>query len=110
MASTGYGPSRESRWSRLTFDGNESNYELWEAKFLAHMRLLKLKDTTLPSKEEADTTKNEECYAELIQCLDDTSLSLVIRDATDDGRRLYKYSETIMQIKANQESSHSTLS
>ena len=87
MASTGYGPSRESRWSRLTFDGNESNYELWEAKFLAHMRLLKLKDTILPSEEEANATKNEECYAELIQCLDDTSLSLVMRDATDDGRK-----------------------
>ncbi|CAB3997356.1 Retrovirus-related Pol poly from transposon TNT 1-94 [Paramuricea clavata] len=87
MASTGYGPSRESRWSRLTFDGNESNYELWEAKFLAYMRLLKLKDTILPSEEEADATKNEECYAELLQCLDDTSLSLVMRDATDDGRK-----------------------
>ena len=81
MASTGYGPSRESRWSRLIFDGNESN-ELWEAKFLAHMRLLKLKDTILPSEEEANATKNE-----LIQCLDDTSLSLVMRDATDDGRK-----------------------
>ena len=87
MASTGYGPSRESRWSRLTFDGNESNYELWEAKFLAHMRLLKLKDTILPSEEEPNATKNEECYAELIQCLDDTSLSLVMRDATDDSRK-----------------------
>ena len=93
MASTGYGPSRESRWLwaqqriTLTFDGNESNYELWEAKFLGHMRLLKLKDTILPSEEEADATKNEECYAELIQCLDDTSLSLVMRDATDDGRK-----------------------
>ena len=88
MASTGYGPSRESRWSRLIFDGNESNYELWEAKFLAHMRLLKLKDTILPSEEEANATKNEECYAELIQCLGDTSLSLVMRDATDDGRKV----------------------
>ena len=87
MASTGYGPSRESRWSMLIFDGNESNYELWEAKFLAHMRLLKLKDTILPSEEETNATKNEECYAELIQCLDDTSLSLVMRDATDDGRK-----------------------
>ena len=66
MASTDYVPSRESRWSRLIFDGNESNYELWEAKFLAHMRLLKLKDTILPSEEEANATKNEEFYAELI--------------------------------------------
>ncbi|CAB4045281.1 Hypothetical predicted protein, partial [Paramuricea clavata] len=77
MASTGYGPSRESRWSRLTFDGKQSNYELWEAKFLAHMRLLKLKDTILPSEEEANATKNEECHAEFnIHCFYDTSLSL----------------------------------
>jgi hypothetical protein len=44
------------------------------------MRLLKLKDTILPSEEEANATKNEECYAELIQ-------SLVMRDVTDDGRK-----------------------
>jgi hypothetical protein len=77
MASTGYGPSRKSRWSRLIFDGNESNYELWEEKLLAHIKLLKLKDTILPSEEEANATKNEECYAELIQCLDDMHQSVI---------------------------------
>ena len=34
--------------------------------------------------------KNEECYAELIQFLDDKSLSLVMRDAADDGRKALK--------------------
>lgn len=90
MNSTGYGPSRESRWQRLTFTGDENDYELWEAKFLGHMRILKLKDTILPSDEEPNEAKNEECYAELIQLLDDKSLSLVMRDATDDGRKALK--------------------
>ena len=36
-----------SRWSRLVFDGDEKNYELWETKFLGHMRLQKLKNTIL---------------------------------------------------------------
>lgn len=27
------------RWSRLLFDGDEKNYELWEIKFLGHLRL-----------------------------------------------------------------------
>ena len=38
---------KSSRWSRLVFDGDEKNYELWETKFLGHMRLQKLKNTIL---------------------------------------------------------------
>ncbi|GFO23132.1 transposon ty2-lr2 Gag-Pol polyprotein [Plakobranchus ocellatus] len=34
-----------------------------------------------------DANKNEEAYAELVQVLDDRSLSLIIRDARDDGRK-----------------------
>ena len=88
MSSTGYGPSGETRWSRLRFDGNEEHYELWETKFLAHMRLLKVKDTILPpANEEPNEAKNADCYAELIQCLDDKSMALIMRDAPDDGQR-----------------------
>ena len=83
-----------SRWSRLVFDGDEKNYELWETKFLGHMRLQKLKNTILNqpadgARENAlaeDAAKNAEAYAELIQFLDDKSLSLVMREAADDGR------------------------
>jgi gag-polypeptide of LTR copia-type len=89
--STGYGPSPSSssvgRWNRLYFDGDERKYEQWEIKFLGYMRLQKLKDTILPSEDEPDPAKNEEAFAELIQFLDDRSLSLVMRDAIDDGRR-----------------------
>ncbi|XP_055515553.1 ATP-dependent RNA helicase DDX19A isoform X1 [Leucoraja erinacea] len=79
-----------SRWSRLVFDGDEKNYELWETKFLGYLRLQGLKDTILEEptdNEEGDEAKNSEAYAELIQFLDDKSLSLVMREAADDGRK-----------------------
>lgn len=77
------------KWQRLVFDGDENNYELWEVKFLGHMRQMGLKGTIL-STGDIDKEKNEECYAELIQFLDDKSLSLVMREATDDGRKALK--------------------
>ena len=106
-APTGYGPRKDlgSRWNRLCFDGDEKNYELWEIKFLGHLRLQGLKSTILnepvyedveESEEDRaaraaeDADKNEEVYAELIQLLDDKSLSLVMRDAADDGRKALK--------------------
>ncbi|KAL2086590.1 hypothetical protein ACEWY4_017649 [Coilia grayii] len=88
--STGYGPRRAKstggKWERLVFDGDENKYELWEVKFLGHLRMLGLKET-IQSSDEVDQEKNEECYAELIQFLDDKSLSLVMHEATDDGRK-----------------------
>ncbi len=83
--STGYGPRRG-----LLFDGNESKYELWEVKFLGYMRLQKLYNVFVrdaSEKDPPDESKRADAFAELVQCLDDRSLSLVIRDARDDGRR-----------------------
>ena len=92
---TGYGPRREpsGRHARLIFDGDERNYEKWEVKFIGYMRLQKLKETILSdgvAEQAPDVDKNEEAYAELIQFLDDTSLSLVMRDAVDDGNKALK--------------------
>jgi len=82
-ATTGYGPRM-----RLTFDGDENKYELWEVKFLGFMRLQKLHTVFMPvDNEPPSLEKNAEAFAELIQCLDDRSLSLVIRDAMDDGKK-----------------------
>ena len=60
---------------------------------MGHLRLQGLKETilTVPETDDedallADAAKNEEAYAELIQFLDDKSLSLVMREAPDDGR------------------------
>ena len=78
MNETGYGP--RSRYGRLLFNGDERKYEQWEVKFLGYMRLQKLKDTiTTAEYEDINAAKNEEAFAELIQFLDDKSLSLVMR-------------------------------
>ena len=97
---TGYGPSlNNQRWLRLLFDGEEKNYELWETRWLAHMQLRGLSAIILQEPEiregdvearEADKAKNAEAYAELLQYLDDKSLSLVMRDAHHDGRKALK--------------------
>ena len=86
--STGYGPSR-----RLIFDGNDDKYELWEVKFLAHLRiqkLLKVVQSRESERSDNDAEENAEVFAELVQYLDDKSLSLIIRDAQDDGRKALK--------------------
>lgn len=79
-SSTGYGPSK-----RLYFDGDQEKYELWEVKFKAHLRLQKLLKV-IESTEE-DREKNALVFAELVQYLDDKSLSLIIRDSQDDGKK-----------------------
>ncbi|XP_061774533.1 uncharacterized protein LOC133564329 isoform X2 [Nerophis ophidion] len=102
---TRYMATREvgGRRHRLCFDGNVNNYELWEAKFLGHLRLLGLKATVLRKPQdgseddavlrepqdgiEDDAKKNEDAYAELTNVLDHRSLSLVMREAADDGRK-----------------------
>ena len=57
-------------------------------KFLSHLRIHKLHDVLAAASPDAD--KNARVYAELVQLLDDTSLSLVIRDASDDGKKALK--------------------
>ncbi|KAK3708227.1 hypothetical protein RRG08_023636 [Elysia crispata] len=85
--STGYGSSA-TRFNRLLFSGDETNFEQWEVKFLGYMRLQKLKDNIDAGEDvDIDEEKNAEAYAELIQFLDDKSLSLVMRDSADDGRK-----------------------
>ena len=53
------------------------------------MRLQKLYDIFIPSpsEKELDAAKNADAFAELVQCLDDRSLSLIIREAKDDDRK-----------------------
>lgn len=91
--STGYGPST-ARYNRLLFNGSDEQYELWEVKFLGYMRLQKLHEVIAPTatddEAEVDGEKNALAFAELVQCLDDRSLSLILRDAVDDGRKALK--------------------
>ena len=80
----GYGMPR----SNLIFDGREENYEIWEVKLLAYLSTKKLKKTVqTESYGTVDAAKNEEVYSEIVQLLDNRSLSLIMRDAKDDGRK-----------------------
>lgn len=49
------------------------------------MRIRGLSKVFTEPSTEIDADKKADAFAELIQCLDDTSLSLIIRDARDDG-------------------------
>ena len=53
---------------RLLFDGDEERYELWEIKFLGHLRIREL----------LDVMDSDEPDAELIHLLDDKSFSLIM--------------------------------
>ncbi|CAL4095811.1 unnamed protein product, partial [Meganyctiphanes norvegica] len=75
----GYGPR-----CRLLFNGEEGKYELWEVKFMGYLRTVKLHGVV--TADAPDAEKNAQVFAELVQLLDDTSLSLVIRDARDKGK------------------------
>ena len=99
---TGYGASKN-----LQFNGEESQYEVWEIKFFSYLRLQKLhkylldgdslRTSALPAPAGADTNaiaaaaaldeeKNEEIFAMLVQVLDDKSINLILRDAKNNGR------------------------
>ena len=72
------------------FDGDENNYELWEVKFLGYMRLQKSHGVVVRAEGETaapDAGKLANAFAELVQCLDDRTLALVIQEAKDDGRK-----------------------
>ena len=79
---TGCGPSNQ--WQNLVFDGNERKYELWETKILGYTKLKGLKEIFIVGEISAD--KNQFVYAELVQYLDERSLSLVMRDAKEHAR------------------------
>jgi len=72
------------------FDGDETKYELWKAKFLKYMRLQKLHDVIVPKDgddEQPDAEKNSNAFTEIVQFIDDRSLCLVIRDAKNGVRK-----------------------
>ena len=57
---TGYGPR-----NRLIFDGDETGYELWETKFIAHLHLKDLAGVVdADADAQVDAKKNKEVYSE----------------------------------------------
>ena len=101
-----------SNHRNLVFNGEETNFEIWETKFLSYLRLQKLLDyvvdeagnfltgpaqTAVAGGNEGatqaapdDSVKNKEVFATLVQFLDDKSINLIIRDAKNNGREALK--------------------
>ena len=87
-AGTGYGPSISKK---LLFDGDEEKYDLWEIKFLSHLRLRKLSLDESDDRTSAEfIAKNADIFAKIVQVLDDESLQLVMRDAVNDEEKSLK--------------------
>ena len=82
---TGNGANTQNR---LVFNGESEEYELWEIKFKAFLRTKKLLDTL--NADAPDPTKNAEIFANLVMLLDNKSLNLIIRDASDNGKEAIK--------------------
>ena len=56
--------------------------------FLGYLRTHKLYDTIIAMMDEpVNPNKNAEAYGEMVQFLDDRSLSLIIRDAKNDSKK-----------------------
>ena len=59
----------------------KEKYEFLEVRFLGYVRTHKLYDTNTPNMDEpVNPSKNAEAYGEMVQFLDDKSLSRIIRD------------------------------
>ena len=82
--SSGYGPRN------MMFSGQAEDFEIWSVKFKGLMRINKLHTILTSTEAEVDSDKNSEIFAIMVQYLDDKSLNLIIRDASDDGREAYK--------------------
>ena len=89
---TGYGPSSSpaNQFQHLLFNGDARKFDQWEVRIMGYLKIKKLKKVMFPEDMNAlpadDAEKNELAFAEICQFLDETSLSLVMRDARDKGR------------------------
>ena len=100
---TSYGP----RTAKLFFDGDESKYKLWEMKTLGYLKIQHLHQIVESPTDQSDNMdfieKNATVFTELIQYLDNRSLSLVMRDARDKKKSLRNIEGTLF-IKRKAES------
>ena len=79
----GYGPNLP------LFTGEADDFELWSVKFGGMIRLQNLIGI-LDGTETMDSSKNAQIFAHLVNCLDDKSLNLIIRDAPDKGKEAFQ--------------------
>ena len=57
-------PANYTSRNRWAFDGNEERYEIWEVKFLGHLRLQNLIEAL--EDDTPDARENARIYAELV--------------------------------------------
>ena len=79
-------PSIANMAKSIYFNGDGDKYELWEVKFLGQLRLQNLLKI-VTCTDDVDTEENAKVFSQLAIVLDDRSLSLIINDAKDDGRK-----------------------
>jgi len=79
-------PSIANMAKSIYFNGDGDKYELWDIKFLGHLRLQDL-FKVVTCTDDVDTEENAKVFSQLAIVLDDRSLSLIINDAKDDGRK-----------------------
>lgn len=91
--STGYGPSSDTSWRQIIFNGLAESYAIWETRFLNYLYTISpaLQKAILPLepgvKDDTDfDVQNKRAFAELAQRLDERSLHLVVVDANNNGR------------------------
>ena len=77
----------------LVFSGESQDFELWSVKFKGMIRLQKLHTILESSADTVDDDKNAQLFAHLVQCLDNKSINLIIRDAMNKGREAYNILE-----------------
>ena len=74
---------------RPMFDGNEDRYEIWDVKFTTYLRIRNLH--TVLEAESPDVANNALVFAELVQVLDDRSLSFLGGGSVCASEGLYEH-------------------
>ena len=90
---TGYSPTLLPNRMGI-FNSDKDDYELWEMKFKAQLRLGKLdkilKEEPTEATQATYNESNQDIFSLLVMCLDDKALNLIMRDAENDGKKALK--------------------
>ena len=88
--STGYANSTIP--PRKVFDSDNDDFELWEVKFRAQLRLAKLDVILTMDPPDADpqlaeyNSKNSDIYSMLVMNLEDKAINLIMRECPGEGK------------------------
>ena len=88
---TGYGSSNQ--WQNLVLNGDKRKHKLWETKIIGYLKLKWIKEVF--GVGEVNTDKNDLAFPELIQNLNERSLSLVMWDAKENAREAKNIQSTL---------------